>query len=69
MEGKLKSKSNASRAHALEELKDLSVELYEKAIIPDSTPYPLQLKPPTDTPPNPEYERALTLKLQQGTSS
>ncbi len=55
----------AAMDRALHELKKISKELHEHAATPDPTPYPIQLKPPTDTPPNPEYAAALAKRLSQ----
>jgi hypothetical protein len=66
IESKALHEAIKSRDNALIHLQSISKELYEKAIIPDDTPYPVQLKPPTDTPPNREYQLALERKLKDG---
>ena len=54
-----------SRDTALTELEELSPALHQSAIVPDNTPFPPQMKPPTDTPPNPEYQKALIKKMSE----
>ena len=63
IEGKALHNAIVARDLALTELQSLSEDLYSKAIVTDSTPYPVQLKPPTDTPPNKEYQIALAKRL------
>lgn len=39
------------RNDAMEELRRLSPTLYAAACVPDETPFPIRMKPPTETPP------------------